>query len=76
MAIGSKVVRLKRGAAAPPRSIHRNWEGPKRNPVPRSAGLKDQASGKVLGTQPLARKVAENRYGGSGWDPSKIAKPS
>jgi hypothetical protein len=49
------------------------WDGPPRKPVPRKT-LKDQTGGKVLGVRPLPSKVAENRYGGSGWDPSKVVR--
>lgn len=48
------------------------WDGPTRKAVPRK-GLKDQTGG-YRKVRVLARKKAENRYGGSGWDKSKIAK--
>ena len=54
-----------------PYDIKKDWDGPARKPVPRG-GLKDQTSGKVRGRVVLGRKVAENRYGGSGWDKSKL----
>jgi hypothetical protein len=49
-----------------------SWDGPPRKAVPRKS-LKDQTKGKVRTTGVLRRKVAENRYGGSGWDPSKVS---
>jgi hypothetical protein len=53
-------------------SIKRDWDGPTRKAVPRKK-TRNQRAGKVVAINKLARKKAENRYGGSGWDPSKIA---
>jgi hypothetical protein len=47
------------------------WDGPSRRSVPRG-GFTDQTRGRSAGVRVMRRKVAENRYGGSGWDRSRV----
>jgi hypothetical protein len=54
-----------------PYDIRQVYGGPPRQRVPRGQ-FTNQAGGKVVGVRVLRRKRAENRYGGSGWDPSKV----
>lgn len=48
------------------------WDGPTRKAVPRKP-LRDETGGYRKSVK-MRRKVAENRYGGSGWEPSKVYK--